>query len=95
MLLEPLVFNDPVRGLLTVPKGFTSDLALARILREICRWAAAAAVLLDLLLPQWPWLATVAWMIAIGARAGGGLWDGRRHPAWLALFDRIAAGRSV
>lgn len=72
-LLEPLVFNDPVYGLLTVPEGFISDLASVRILREICRWAAAAAVVLGLFLTEWPWLSTVAWVIAIGALALYGL----------------------
>lgn len=72
-LLEPLVFNDPEHGQLTVPETFVSDLASVRVLREICRWAALAAVLLGLFLTSISWLATAMWVIALGALALYGL----------------------
>ncbi|MBD1554753.1 DUF1353 domain-containing protein [Pseudomonas typographi] len=72
-LLEPLAFDDSEHGLIEVPTGFTSDLASIRILREICRWAAVAAVLLGLFLAEWPWASALAWTVAVVALALYGL----------------------
>jgi hypothetical protein len=72
-LLEPLVFNDPEYGQITVPETFTSDLASVRVLREICRWAALAAVVLGLFLSSISWAATVLWAVAVTALALYGL----------------------
>ncbi|MFK3973784.1 DUF1353 domain-containing protein [Pseudomonas sp. NPDC087358] len=73
-LLEPLTFHDPLYGLLTVPAGFTSDLASIRILREVCRWAALAALVGWIV--AWGWLATALLVLAIVALALYGLLAG-------------------
>jgi len=72
-LLEPLVFNDSAHGLLEVPAEFESDLASVRVLREVCRWASIVAVLAGLLLSAVPWVATLAWLVAVIALALYGL----------------------
>jgi hypothetical protein len=69
--LEDLVFNDPVNGLRIVPTGFTSNLASIRILREICRWAAIAAIIGGLFLPGW--FSTLCWVVSVIALALYGL----------------------
>lgn len=66
-LLEDLVFNDLVHGLRIVPAGFVSNLASIRILREICRWAAVAAIIGGFLMPGW--FSTVCWLISVIALA--------------------------
>lgn len=70
-LLEDLLFNDPVYGLRAVPTGFTSNLASIRILREICRWAAVAAIIGGFLLAGW--FSTACWLISVVALALYGL----------------------
>ncbi|MEA9997038.1 hypothetical protein QN382_23340 [Pseudomonas sp. 10B1] len=66
-LLEPLIFNDPVNGLRTVPTGFVSNLASIRILRSICQWAAGVAAVAAVLL--WGWLSTVCLISSVAALA--------------------------
>ncbi|WP_137279213.1 DUF1353 domain-containing protein [Pseudomonas rhizoryzae] len=66
-LLEPLVFNDPLHGLLAVPVDFESDLASVRVLREICRWSAIVAVLAALLLSATPWVLSLSLLVALAA----------------------------
>ncbi|MBD1552318.1 DUF1353 domain-containing protein [Pseudomonas typographi] len=75
-LLEPLVFNDPVHGMLEVPAGFTSDLASIRILREVCRWGAIGALIAGAVLTFVSWLAPLLWIIAVGALALYGICAG-------------------
>lgn len=70
-LLEDLIFNDPVNGLRIVPTGFVSNLASIRILREICRWAAVAAMFGALFLPGW--FSVACWIISVTALSLYGL----------------------
>lgn len=74
VLLDQLEFSDTNHGLLTVPAGTTSDLASIRILREICRWAAAGALIGWAL--AWGWLSTALLILAIAALALYGLLAG-------------------
>lgn len=57
---EPLVFDDPVEGVLTVPAGEVSDLASIRSMREVVRvaWVGAA-----LLLAVWTVLDALGWEV--------------------------------
>jgi hypothetical protein len=71
---EPVSFNDPVQGLLTVPAGFDSDLASIRTLREVCRWAAIGALLGWVF--AWGWLAAALLVLAVVALALYGLLAG-------------------
>ncbi|MEX0297226.1 DUF1353 domain-containing protein [Pseudomonas putida] len=71
---EPVTFNDPVHGLLTVSADFGSDLASIRILREVCRCAAIGALAGWVL--AWGWLATVLLVLAIITLALYGLLAG-------------------
>lgn len=64
-LLEPLEFNDPVNGLRVVPAGFSSNLASIRMLREICRLAAIAAMVGGLFLPGW--FSVTCWFVSFTA----------------------------
>jgi len=71
---ESLTFNDPVHGLLTVPANFSSDLASIRVLREVCRWAAAGALIGWVF--AWGWLGLALLVLAIVALALYGLLAG-------------------
>lgn len=62
-VLEVLEFNDPVFGVRSVPVGFVSNLASIRILREICRWAAIAAIIGGLFLPGW--FSAACWIVSV------------------------------
>ena len=73
-LLDSMVFNDPVHGLVIVPSGFESDLASIRVLREVCRWAAAGALVGWIF--AWGWLAIALLALAIAALALYGLLAG-------------------
>jgi len=71
---EPMGFNDPLHGLLTVPADFDSDLASIRILREVCRWAAIGALAGWGF--AWGWLASALLVLAIVTLALYGLLAG-------------------
>ncbi|WNW10137.1 DUF1353 domain-containing protein [Pseudomonas sp. DTU_2021_1001937_2_SI_NGA_ILE_001] len=73
-VLEQLQFRDTRHGLLTVPAGTASDLASIRVLREVCRWAAAGTLIGWAL--AWGWVATALLVLAIAALALYGLLAG-------------------
>lgn len=75
-MLEPMTFNDPVHGLLTVPFNFVSDLASIRILREVCRWCAVTALSGTPFSTDYPWTNTALWIIAVAALALYGILAG-------------------
>lgn len=64
-LLEPLQFMDKQHGMREIPVGFVSDLASIRILREIARWSAIAAVIGAAFSIEWPWLTASLWAITL------------------------------
>ncbi|MFJ5297509.1 DUF1353 domain-containing protein [Pseudomonas sp. NPDC088368] len=71
---EQMSYSDLVRGVLTVPTDFDSDLASIRILREVCRWAAIGALIGWVF--AWGWLAAALLVVAIVTLALYGLLAG-------------------
>jgi len=70
---QDMAFYDPIYGPITVQKSFVSDLASIRILREICRWCAVAALTGGTLVHSYPWIRTALVIIAVISLAIYGL----------------------
>ncbi|MFJ3469041.1 DUF1353 domain-containing protein [Pseudomonas sp. NPDC090201] len=66
-LLESLVFNDPIHGVLTVDFGFQSDLASIRMLRTVSVVGAIVALAVGAMVPGAPWISALCWAVALVA----------------------------